>query len=72
MLCKLGQGAWGTVYHALWRGLHVALKTMVFEVMVKHDNGNRISSKEQRRHEQALLETAVAASVNHPNVVSCS
>lgn len=63
----LGQGAGGTVYRASWRGLPVALKTVVFEVLDRDQHG--LAPGGDMRHEQAVHETAVATSLNHPNVV---
>ncbi len=65
----LGRGACGTVYQAIWRGLPIALKTLVFE-MVDSATKEESAAGAPCTHEQALLETAVAASVNHANVVS--
>ncbi len=68
----LGKGSWGTVYLATWRGLSVALKTLVFE-LIDGDSKSGSLAAGHKAYEQALLETAVAASVDHPNVVStCS
>jgi hypothetical protein len=71
----------GTVYKGVWRGLPVALKTMVFD-------GSELSADEgdprvpggaggggdggvQRSHPKAIMEAAIAASVGHRNVVRC-
>ncbi len=68
----LGKGTWGTVYEGVWRGLPIALKTLVFE-MVDNETRAETAAGSPCTHEQALLETAVAASVDHSNVVStCS
>lgn len=56
----LGRGSWGTVYKGAWRGLAVAVKTVVFS------DGSGGALPLQR----AITEAAVCASVNHRNVVA--
>lgn len=50
----------------VWRGLPVALKTMVFSQMTEANS----EGAESNRSPQAIMEVAIAASVGHPNVVS--
>ncbi|KAG1677716.1 hypothetical protein FOA52_001028 [Chlamydomonas sp. UWO 241] len=54
----IGCGAFGMVYRGLWKNLDVAVKTLLF------------SQNDSVRQENALVEAALASSVNHPNVVS--
>ena len=54
----IGRGAFGVVYQGWWRGLEVAIKTIL---MSHHDPSLQ---------EKALMEAALASSVVHPNVVS--
>jgi serine/threonine protein kinase len=54
----IGRGAFGVVYQGWWRGLEVAVKTIL---MSHHDPSLQ---------EKAMMEAALASSVVHPNVVS--
>ncbi len=47
-----------------WRNLPVAVKTMVFEA-----GGGAGGGGSQLEHQRAVMETAIAASVGHPNLV---
>ncbi len=60
------------MYLAMWRGIECALKTMAFETADGPRPGSDEAARErQKKHEQVCLEAAVAARVNHANVVSC-
>lgn len=56
MIAKAGQGAFGSVYVALWKGLVVAVK-----VMRQQADG--------RRAMRTAWELAVTKSISHPNIV---
>ncbi|KAF5827148.1 hypothetical protein DUNSADRAFT_1245 [Dunaliella salina] len=60
----LGKGATGAVYKGSWKGLTVAVKTMLFTARV--DEVNRAIPNEAR----AVLEAAVCIFLSHPNIVS--
>lgn len=55
MIAKAGQGAFGSVYVALWKGLVVAVKVMRQQA-------------EGRRAMRTAWELAVTKSVSHPNI----
>ncbi len=56
VIAKAGQGAFGSVYVALWKGLVVAVK-----VMRQQADG--------RRAMRTAWELAVTKSISHPNIV---
>ncbi|GIM10511.1 hypothetical protein Vretimale_14185, partial [Volvox reticuliferus] len=58
----LGKGSFGVVYLGTWRGLRVAVKTLVV-----HD---ALLGTEGRRRQRAILEAAISTSIQHPNVVT--
>lgn len=59
VLAPLGHGAFGVVYSGLWRGLKVAVKTMVVQ-----------ASSDPRQRERIVEEVAINASLStHPNIV---
>jgi len=60
----IGKGAWGAVYKGSWKGLTVAVKTVVFTAHA--DSLNKPLMNEAR----AVLEAAVCLSLSHPNIVS--
>ncbi|KXZ49740.1 hypothetical protein GPECTOR_19g191 [Gonium pectorale] len=59
----LGQGAGSVAYQGLWRGLPVAVKTLV----VSDAAANRTEGPAPQR---AVLEAAISMSMDHPNVVA--
>ncbi|MEW5302730.1 MAG: hypothetical protein WDW36_005483 [Sanguina aurantia] len=58
----LGSGGGGVVYKGEWKGLTVAVKTLVFQA---HSFG-----AEGRRRHRSMLEAAITTSLVHPNVIS--
>uniref|UniRef100_A0A7S3R8X6 Protein kinase domain-containing protein n=1 Tax=Dunaliella tertiolecta TaxID=3047 RepID=A0A7S3R8X6_DUNTE len=60
----IGRGAWGAVYKGSWKGLTVAVKTVLFTA--RADAGNKPIPIEAR----AVMEAAVCLSLSHPNIVS--
>ncbi|KXZ48446.1 hypothetical protein GPECTOR_28g856 [Gonium pectorale] len=63
---QLGAGAHGIVYKGEWRGLEVAVKTLLFQAFVGsggEESGNSFK-------EQAMLEAAIATTLFHPNVIN--
>ena len=50
----------GKVHRATWRGIEVAVKSMVLPVKM---------SGQQKRERMAILEAAISASLRHPNIV---
>ncbi|GLI66603.1 hypothetical protein VaNZ11_010524, partial [Volvox africanus] len=66
IISQLGAGAHGVVYKGEWRGLEVAIKTLLFQAFVgsnADDSGNSLK-------EQAMLEAAIATTLFHPNVIN--
>ncbi|GLC56027.1 hypothetical protein PLESTB_001056700 [Pleodorina starrii] len=56
----LGEGSYGRVYRALWRGTTVAVKVILLPA---HMSG-------RERHERmAVMEAAISSSLSHPNIV---
>ncbi|KXZ56484.1 hypothetical protein GPECTOR_1g433 [Gonium pectorale] len=62
LLRIIGRGSYGVVHLGVWRGLAVAAK-----VLVVHDT---LLGAEGRARQRAVLEAAVGASLDHPNVVA--
>eukprot|EP00955_Chlamydomonas_euryale_P106947 365736-Chlamydomonas_euryale.AAC.15 len=58
---QLGRGAFGVVYRGTWRGLEVAIKRVLFQVMT--------NAGEERDRRQALREAAINATLDHANIV---
>ncbi|KAG2428190.1 hypothetical protein HXX76_011870 [Chlamydomonas incerta] len=58
----LGKGSFGVVYMGTWRGLRVAVKTLVV-----HD---ALLGREGRQRHRAILEAAISKSLQHPHCIS--
>eukprot|EP00878_Enallax_costatus_P007009 GHUV01007345.1.p1 GENE.GHUV01007345.1~~GHUV01007345.1.p1 ORF type:complete len:1094 (+),score=299.39 GHUV01007345.1:294-3575(+) len=56
----LGEGSYGKVFKATWKGTVVAVKIMVLP--------SYMTGKE-KREKMAVMETAISSSLSHPNVV---
>ena len=59
--CVIGRGGFGVVYLGTWRGLPVAVKTLVVHEALLGNEG--------RRRQRAVLEAAVSSALSHANVV---
>ncbi|KAG2425562.1 hypothetical protein HXX76_013606 [Chlamydomonas incerta] len=57
----IGRGGFGVVYLGTWRGLRVAVKTLVVHEALLGEEG--------RQRQRAVLEAAVSSTLSHPNVV---
>jgi hypothetical protein len=62
LLESIGGGAHGTVFKGRWKGMDVAVKTVMFP----YEHGSDKGSARQR----AVLEAGVSCSVIHPNIVA--
>ncbi|KAG2432174.1 hypothetical protein HXX76_009094 [Chlamydomonas incerta] len=62
---ELGRGAQGVVYRGLWRGLDVAVKSVLFHLEQGAGGMTRDVSAQQ-----AVQEAAIAVSMAHPNIVA--
>jgi hypothetical protein len=51
---------WAQVFRGYWKGTLVAVKTMVFPAAM---------SGKEKREKMAIMETAISASLSHPNIV---
>ncbi|GAX77879.1 hypothetical protein CEUSTIGMA_g5321.t1 [Chlamydomonas eustigma] len=56
----LGEGSFGKVYKALWKGTVVAVKSMVFSKQM---------SNVEKHERMAIMEAAISSSLSHPNIV---
>ncbi|KAI8468020.1 MAG: kinase-like domain-containing protein [Monoraphidium minutum] len=56
----LGEGSFGMVYRAWWKGTLTAVKRMVFPAGM---------SGAAKREKMAIMETAISARLRHPNIV---
>ncbi|KXZ50658.1 hypothetical protein GPECTOR_15g342 [Gonium pectorale] len=57
----LGSGSYGVVYLGTWRGLSVAVKTIVV---------SDAAAAESRARQRAVLEAAISMAMSHPNIVA--
>ncbi|KXZ56909.1 hypothetical protein GPECTOR_1g82 [Gonium pectorale] len=64
---ELGRGAQGVVYRGTWRGLAVAVKSILIQVP---GSGGPESTPTDPRVRQAVAEAAISTSVSHPNVIA--
>ncbi|KXZ56823.1 hypothetical protein GPECTOR_1g741 [Gonium pectorale] len=64
---ELGRGAQGVVYRGTWRGLQVAVKSVLVQVTGGTGPASTPANPQLR---QAVAEAAISASVSHPNVVA--
>lgn len=58
----VGHGSSGVVYQGLWRGLTVAIKSLVFTVLP--------AQPMTRRQQRAMTEAAICRTLQHPNIVA--
>ena len=58
----IGQGGGGVVYQGSWRGLTVAVKTLVFTVLPMQPMS--------RRQHRAMTEAAICRTLQHVNIVA--
>ena len=61
ILHSIGGGAHGTVFKGIWKGIDVAVKTVIFP----YEHGS-----DQSARKRAVLEAGVSSSVVHPNIVT--
>ncbi|PNH02056.1 putative LRR receptor-like serine/threonine-protein kinase [Tetrabaena socialis] len=67
----LGLGSFGVVYSGVWRGLRVAVKTLVVPVAAAGAEGlPGLAGRDARTRQRAVLEAAISLSMSHPNVVA--
>ncbi|KAG2499518.1 hypothetical protein HYH03_002465 [Edaphochlamys debaryana] len=60
----LGSGGFATVYRGTWRGIDVAVKVIEFQDRAAVPEGD------QKLQTRAMTEAAIAANIQHPNVVT--
>ncbi|PNH01158.1 Proline-rich receptor-like protein kinase PERK7 [Tetrabaena socialis] len=68
----LGCSSFGVVYAGVWRGLPVAVKTLIVPAAIAAGLGlgSSCDGREGRARKRAVLEAAIYLSLAHPNVVS--
>ncbi|PNH08390.1 putative sodium-coupled neutral amino acid transporter 7 [Tetrabaena socialis] len=66
----IGCGSYGVVYSGVWRGLHVAVKTLVVPAAAAGMEGVLgLAGRDAHARQRAVLEAAISLSMSHPNVV---
>ncbi|KAG2492820.1 hypothetical protein HYH03_008978 [Edaphochlamys debaryana] len=66
ILGELGRGAQGVVYRGTWRGIDVAVKS----ILLQDSSPQQRSGPGSSRASQAVREAAISASISHPNIVA--
>ncbi|PNH11708.1 Serine/threonine-protein kinase ULK2 [Tetrabaena socialis] len=67
----LGVGSFGVVFSGVWRGLPVAVKTVILPAAAAGLEGlPELASRDARTRQRAVLEAAISLSMSHPNVVA--
>lgn len=64
----IGQGTFGVVYRATWRGIPAAVKVVQLPGVSSMEG----SRKGSRQEQMAIMETALGSSISHPNIVQAS
>lgn len=60
---QIAAGGFGVVYKGTWKGIPVAIKTVVFQ-----DKGRK-ELQQNKERARAIVEAAISSSVAHPNIV---
>lgn len=60
---QIAAGGFGVVYKGTWKGIPVAIKTVVFQ-----DKGHK-ELQQNKERARAIVEAAISSSVAHPNIV---
>ncbi|PNH06394.1 Proline-rich receptor-like protein kinase PERK3 [Tetrabaena socialis] len=71
LLGELGRGTQGVVYHGRWRGVEVAVKSLLFQHFEHSslDAVDVVPGRGEAPWARALREAAISTSLNHPHVV---
>jgi hypothetical protein len=70
----IGSGSFGVVYRATWRGVPAAVKVLQLPAAAGGSLGlgsgeGKAAAAAGRREQMAVMETALGASIHHPNIV---